>query len=74
MNAIRSVFTAFANLAASVNALAAVIDAAAGKLRQNLSLSLDETAAALPHNGEVLDAEGDGTSSSTKRNGRKAMA
>lgn len=36
MNAIRSVFAAFSNLAASVNALASVI--ATGRLRQQLAL------------------------------------
>ncbi len=51
MNMLRNVFSAFANLAASVNALAGVIDAAAGRLRQNLAL--DDTPLALP--GEVLD-------------------
>jgi hypothetical protein len=38
MNAIRNVFTAFSNLASSVNSLAAVIDIATGKLRQQLAL------------------------------------
>jgi hypothetical protein len=38
MNAIRNVFNAFSNLAASVNALASVIDLATGRLRQQLAL------------------------------------
>lgn len=41
MNAIRSVFKAFSNLAASVNALASVIDVATGRLRQQLALDAD---------------------------------
>ena len=48
MNAIRSVFAALTNLAASVNALAAVIDAASGRLRQQLALD-GETAPILDH-------------------------
>jgi hypothetical protein len=42
---------AFANLAASVNALAAVVDAATGRLRQQLALE-DVTAAPA---GQVID-------------------
>jgi hypothetical protein len=38
MNAIRSVFAAFTNLAASINALASVIDATTGRLRHTLTL------------------------------------
>jgi hypothetical protein len=38
MKAIRNVFHAFSNLAASVNALASVIDVATGRLRQQLAL------------------------------------
>jgi hypothetical protein len=41
MNAIRSVFNASSNLAASVNALASVIDVATGRLRQQLALDSD---------------------------------
>ncbi len=66
MNAIRSVFAAFTNLAASVNALAGIIDAASGRLRQQLAL--DDMPAALPHVGEVIDGE---SSPSTNRR-RKA--
>lgn len=53
MNAIRSVFAAFTNLAASLNALAGVIDSASGRLRQQLAG--DEAPPALTH-GEVIDA------------------
>jgi hypothetical protein len=67
MNAIRNLITAFANLTASVNALAGVIDLTSGRLRQ--SLALDEAAPALPH-GEVVDAD----SPSAKRNKAKATA
>jgi hypothetical protein len=41
MNAIRNVFNAFSNLAASVNALAGVIDLATGRLGQQLTLDGD---------------------------------
>jgi hypothetical protein len=44
---------AFANLAASVNALAAVVDAATGRLRQHLAL---EDGTATPA-GRVIDHE-----------------
>ncbi len=67
MNALRSVFAAFANLAASVNALAGVIDAASGRLQKQLALDYEPDA--LAHHGEVIDAE---PMPSTKRNGRKA--
>ena len=71
MQAIRSLFSAFANLAAAINALAGVVDSATGKLRQQLAL--DEPAA-LPH-GEVLDHAGaDSGTPAMKRNGRKATA
>lgn len=36
MNAIRSVFTALGNLAASINGLAAIIDNAGNRLRQQM--------------------------------------
>jgi hypothetical protein len=65
MSAIRNVFNAFSNLAASVNALASVIDVATGRLRQQLALDYDP--AVLPHNGAVID--GDDT---TPAKGRKA--
>lgn len=73
MNAIRSVFAAFTNLAASVNALAGVIDAATGRLRQQLAL--DEAPPALTHGGQVLDAapipaEDASTPTAKGRNGR----
>ncbi len=68
MNALRSVFAALANLAASVNSLAVVIDAATGRLRQQLAEG--DAPAPLPHNAEVEGAEGN---PSTNRR-RKAMA
>jgi hypothetical protein len=64
MQSIRNVFAAFANLAASLNALASVVDTATGRLRQ--SLALDETPAMLP--GDVIDAEPE--PAATRRNGR----
>jgi hypothetical protein len=67
MNAIRNVFAALPNLSASINALAGVIDLAAGRLRQ--SLALDDAAPALPH-GEIIDAD----SLSTKRSSRTSKA
>jgi hypothetical protein len=41
MNAIRSVFNALANLATSINGLAAVLDAASVRLHQQLALDGD---------------------------------
>lgn len=71
MNAIRNVFNAFTNLAASVNALAGVVDAASARLRQQLAL--EETPPLLPR-GEVLEHDAE-SASSAKRNGRaKASA
>jgi hypothetical protein len=67
MNAIRSVFTALGNLAASINGLASVIDVASGHLRQQLALDYDP--AVLPHNGEVID-----TDDTPPAKGRKAKA
>jgi hypothetical protein len=54
MRSIGNLFTAFANLAASVKALAGVIDVATGRLRQQLAL--DDAVPALRHS-DVLDAE-----------------
>ena len=60
MNAIRNVFTALSNLAASINALAGVLDGASNWFRQQLNY--EPSPPALPH-GEVIDAapEGNGT-------------
>jgi hypothetical protein len=41
MNSIRSVFTALANLAASINGLASVLDVATGRIRQQLAFDGD---------------------------------
>jgi hypothetical protein len=69
MQSIRNVFAAFANLAASLNALASVVDVATGRLRQ--SLALDEPALLPP--GDVIDAEPE--PATARRNGRtKATA
>ena len=57
MNAIRNVFNAFSNLAASVNALAGVIDVATGRLRQQLALDSDPLV--LPHDGGMGRTESD---------------
>ncbi|MHB1425095.1 MAG: hypothetical protein ACYC3I_18140 [Gemmataceae bacterium] len=43
MQAIRSVFAVFGNLAASVNALAGVLDTATGRLRQQLAFDGEPT-------------------------------
>ena len=48
MNAIRNVFNAFTNLAASINGLASVLDVATGRLRQQLALD-GEPAPILEH-------------------------
>ncbi|HEY7157036.1 MAG TPA: hypothetical protein VH575_23910 [Gemmataceae bacterium] len=68
MNAIRSVFAAFTNLAASVNALAGVIDVAAGRLRQHLALDGDMPRAFDYQPAEEPDATANGTA--TKRKAR----
>jgi hypothetical protein len=66
MHSIRSVLSAFANLASALNSLATVIDLAAGHLRQSIAVGME--APAPP--GEVIDSEPE-LSPSTKR-GRKA--
>jgi hypothetical protein len=60
MRSIGKLFSAFSTLADSVLGLAAVIDAATAKVRQQLDWESDPQA--LPH-GEVIDAtpEGNGT-------------
>ena len=72
MNAIRNVCNAFSNLAASVNALAGVIDVATGRLRQQLALDGDPLV--LPHDGGMGHTESDIPSSngSNKRGRSKA--
>ena len=74
MNAIRSVFSAFSNLAASVNALAGVIDVATGRLRQHLALDSDPLV--LPHDGGMGHTEEDmaGSNGSNKRGRSKAAS
>jgi len=69
VNAIRNVFNAFSNLAASLTALASVIDLATGRLRQQLALDSDPLV--LPHDG---DSAADSTSSNglNKRGRSKA--
>jgi hypothetical protein len=67
MNAIRSVFAALGNLAASINGLASVIDVATGRLRQQLALDYDPHV--LPHNGEVINSD-----DTPPAKGRKAKA
>lgn len=69
MNAIRNVFNAFSNLAASVNALASVIDVATGRLRQQLALDGDPLI--LPHDGDTA-AETTSSNGSNKRGRSKA--
>ena len=72
MNAIRNVCNAFSNLAASVNALAGVIDVATGRLRQQLALDSDPLV--LPHDGGMGHTKSDNPSSngSNKRGRSKA--
>jgi hypothetical protein len=74
MNAIRNVFNALSNLAASVNALAGVIDLATGRLRQQLTLDGDPLV--LPHNGGMGHTEEDIASNngSNKRGRSKATS
>lgn len=67
MNAIRSVFAALGNLAASINGLAGVIDVASGRLRQQLALD-GESAPILEH--QPLDDPDD----TPPAKGRKAKA
>jgi hypothetical protein len=62
MNAIRSVFAALGNLAASINGLASVLDVASGRLRQQLALD-GEPAPILEHQSlgdpeEITPAKG----------------
>ena len=57
MNAIRSLFSAFANLAAALNAMAATVTVANDRLREQIDLS--PSAPQLPHEAEVIE-NGDG--------------
>jgi hypothetical protein len=68
MNAIPNVFNAFANLAASINALASVIDVAAGRLRQQLAVDGD----AMPVIEQQSAEEPDSATANGK--GRKSKA
>jgi hypothetical protein len=74
VNAIRNVFNAFSNLAASVNALAGVIDLATGRLRQQLALDGDPLV--LPHDDSMGHTEETiaGSNGSTKRGRSKATS
>ncbi|HEY7157931.1 MAG TPA: hypothetical protein VH575_28495 [Gemmataceae bacterium] len=74
MNAIRNVFKALSNLAASVNALASVIDLATGRLRQQLALDGDPLVMA--HDGGMGHTESAIPSSngSNKRGRSKATS
>jgi len=60
MNAIRNVFAAFANLAASINSLASIIDTASGRLRQQLALDVEPA--------PVLEHQANGATESTEAN------
>ena len=62
MQSIRNLFTAFANVAASLNALAGVIDAATARLRQQL---------ALDYGGHVLEHVPQGEEEEKVSNHRK---
>ena len=53
MNAIRSVFTALANLAASINNFAAILNTASTRLSEQLAYEPP----ALAHHGEVIEHE-----------------
>jgi hypothetical protein len=71
MNAIRSVFNAFANLANAVNGLANVLNEAGNRLRMQLDYE-PPAVPALPK-GQVIDAEPDTTPTGNGRS-RKAKA
>jgi hypothetical protein len=72
MNAIKNLWTALANLASSINGLAAVLDTASGRLRQQLALDGD----AAPIAETVLDHRPAGDNPEHIGNGkaRKARA
>lgn len=53
MNAIRSLFSAFANLAASLNGLATTVTMANDRLREQIDLA--PSTPQLPHDGEVIE-------------------
>lgn len=56
MNAIWNLFAAFANLAASLNGLAGVIDGASGRLRQQLGID-GEPANVIDHLPSAVESE-----------------
>jgi hypothetical protein len=56
VNALRTLWTSFANLANAVNALASTIGDANNRLRLQFDYE-PPTTPALPHGGEVIDAE-----------------
>jgi hypothetical protein len=68
MNAIRNVFNAFSNLAASVNGLAALIDVASGRLRQHLALDGDMSSVLDHQSTEEPDANGTATKRKARTN------
>jgi hypothetical protein len=71
MNAIRNLWNAFGNLTNAVNSLANVIDAASGRLRQQLALDNEPAPVVLEHQpAEEATADSNGTNGTGK--GRKA--
>lgn len=52
MKSIARLFAAFANLAGSLEALAGVVDAATGQLRQRLAYEAEESPAVIEHQPE----------------------
>jgi hypothetical protein len=70
MNAIRNVFTALSNLAASINALAGVLDGASHRLRQQLDY--EPALPALPH-GKVIDAAPEGNGMMKGKRGKATV-
>lgn len=70
MRSITRLFGAVGALADSVLALAHVVDAIAGRLRQAVALETDPPA--LGHGAEVIDAEGDGGAPARRRKAASA--
>jgi hypothetical protein len=60
MQSIRNLFSAFANVAASLNALAGVIDAATGRLRQQLAAEGIDPAHVIDNQPASEEANGTG--------------
>jgi hypothetical protein len=70
MKAVGNVFTALSNLAASINALAGVLDGASNRLRHQLDH--EPSLPALPH-GEVIDAAPEGNGAVKGKRGKATV-